>query len=127
MPPARAVPDHADVAVGGVQAVQVGRGARDVVDELGVGDPALGPDGRGGVVGGGAGRLAVVQVRAEGVVALLGEPPDDLLGRAVVARQVVDHHDATAGAALRGWPGRPRSGRRRGSGSRRSAHGWHHS
>src|SRR5437763_385193 len=81
---------------------RTGRGAADVADEAVVGYAALGTCGGGRIVGRGARCLAPIQVRADRVVAELGEPAGDLLRRPVVARHVVDHDDAAARPAALG-------------------------
>ena len=95
---AGAVADRARLAVGGGHGPQVGDRARDVADQPVVRHPALGPRRRRRVVRAGPGRLAVVQVRADGQVAVRGELPGDLLAALVVPGHVMDHDHAAVGA-----------------------------
>ncbi len=78
--------------VGSARSV-VGR-ALHVADALVVGHAAGFHRGGRGVGRLGARRVAVVEVRADRVVAVYGERARDLLRRPVVAGHVVDHHDA---------------------------------
>ena len=96
MPAAGAVPDDADLPVGGRERPQGLDGALGVADELGVGDASGLPRGGRGVVGIHIEPLAGVEVGADGVVAPGGEAPRDLLGPRVPARQVVDDEDPAA-------------------------------
>jgi hypothetical protein len=93
LPPARAVPDDADLAVGVVERVQVRRGGGDVADDLLVRHAALGPCRGRLVVRADALALPGEQVRADRGVAVRRELAGDLLGGLVVAGEVVDHHD----------------------------------
>ena len=68
--------------------------AVNVADEPIVGHASERPDDGRGVVGGGSRRLAAVEVRADGEVAVRRELPGDLLHPLVLAGHVVDHHDA---------------------------------
>ena len=58
MPPARTVPDDAELPVRARQRTQVLHRAGDITDQALIGHPAGRPHGRGGVIGGGAGGLA---------------------------------------------------------------------
>jgi hypothetical protein len=94
LPAARAVADHADLAVGITQPAQVRGRAGHLTDDplVGYGDNAGRPRRRHRVVRVGAGRLAVVQVRHHRVQAARSERPGELLGLPVVTGQVMDHH-----------------------------------
>ena len=81
LPSARAVADDPDLAVGAGQRSRYVAAPADVADQALIGHAALGPGGGGGIVGRRARRFAPVQVGADRVVAQLGEPADDLLGR----------------------------------------------
>jgi hypothetical protein len=107
LPAARAVADHADLAVGVGQPAQVRRRARHLADDplVGDGDRAGRPRRRHRVVRGGPRRLAVVQVRHHRVQAADGERPGELLGLPVVAGQVMQDHDPAHRAGLE-RPGR---------------------
>ncbi len=72
-------------------------GALGVADELLVGDAPGLPRGGRGVVGIDIEALAGVEVGADGVVAVGGEAPRDLLGPRVPAGQVVDDEDPAEG------------------------------
>jgi hypothetical protein len=107
LPAARAVADHADLAVGVGQPAQVRRRARHLADDPLVrdGDRAGRPRRRHRVVRGGPRRLAVVQVRHHRVEAARGERPGELRGLPVVAGQVMEDHDPADRAGLE-RPGR---------------------
>ena len=102
MPAARAVADDADLAVGGGERPQRLDGGLGVAHELLVGDAAGLAGGGRGVVGIDIEPLAGVEVGAQGVVAVGGEAPRDLLGARVPARQVVDDEDPAAGSSPAG-------------------------
>ncbi len=106
---ARAVADHADLAVGVTQPAQVSRRARHFADDplVGDGDRARGPGRRHRVVRGRARRLTVVKVRHHRVEPARGERPGKLRGLPVVTGQVVDDHHAADAIGGCG-PERPR-------------------
>ena len=76
--------------------------APGVAHELIVGDAAGLPGGGRGVVGVDIEALAGVEVGADGVVAVGGEAPGDLLGRRVPAGQVMDDEDPAEGPVTGG-------------------------
>ena len=92
--PAGAVPDDADATVRGRERTEEADRPADVADALRVGDTTRLERRRGRVGGRRAGRVAVEQVRADRAVSVDGERAHHLLGRAVEAGHVVDHHDA---------------------------------
>jgi hypothetical protein len=107
LPAARAVADHADLAVGVGQPAQVCRRARHLADNPLVrdGDRAGRPRRRHRVIRGGPRRFPVVQVRHHRVEAARGERPGELLGLPVIAGQVMEDHHPAHRAGLEG-PGR---------------------
>src|ERR1700730_2640357 len=90
------MPDAAELPVGARSGSQALYRARDVADESLVGYATGDPHRRGRIIGRGTGRLARIQVRGHGVIAVDGEPPHELLGFPVIARHVVDPHDSAA-------------------------------
>nr|WP_230209208.1 hypothetical protein [Tetrasphaera sp. HKS02] len=94
--------DHADLAVVRRQRAQVCRGRIDVGHQPLVGHAATGAHDGGRIGRVGAGSLAGVEVGTDRVVAELGEPAHHLLGGPVVARQVVDDHNAPTGVLTLG-------------------------
>ena len=86
---------------------RMGHRPSDVADKSCIGDTPLRPRRGRGIVRAGSRGFAVVEVGADGQVAVGGEIPRDLLGGLVIARHVVDHHDATHGRAIQ-WLGQIR-------------------
>ena len=93
----RAVADHGDLGIGRRQRSQIRRRGANVADESLVGHAAQRSRGGRRVIGAGPGRFAAVEVDADGVVPIGRESTGDLLGRLVVARQVVDDDDTADG------------------------------